>query len=351
MDEDQAIQPSVHQQRAQEEAEDFFKSVKIKTSHDSLPPQPKKTKSLKLILIILTALLILAAIPLTLTLVKQRQEIRKEAVGPETLIVNVIEDDKGEYGIHGEKTDSNAYCCVNYDILEVPSPKESFVEVDKITIESHDHTADVGIQLDVHTEAGWQNVDRFDVSTGNQEICNERGSYYPDHGYPDNPNSQTHNEPDSCYKTHITSLGCQKIDKIRMKFYSVHLDPERYDPEKAEKDKGEHVHIKNVIWHYCPAYEISCDNIIPYTSDWQEIGDDDWANLVLPTTVNFVVEGSCEEPQGVTKARFRLDGGSWQMVDEPSQKYHGNFYWPYLITEPGGYSVEAEVYNPGLGWR
>lgn len=317
------------------------------TSLDSVLP-PKKPKKLKIILGVLGLFLLFVSAPLAVYLVKQRQEIRKEAVGPEVLTVNVTEDDKGRYGISGEKTGSDAYCCVDYDTLEVPSPKGGYVEVDKIIIESHDHTADVGVKLDIHTEAGWQNeVDRFDVSTGDQGVCDEDGSYYPDHEAP----SYTHNEPGSCYQTHTTSFGCQKTDKIKMRFYSVHLDPDRYDPGKAEKDKGEHVHIKNVIWHFCPAYEISCLNIVPHSTDWKKIGDEDWADLVLPTTVNFVVGGSCDEEQGITKARFRVGDGDWQEVNDPSQKYQGNFYWPHVLSGPGVYTVEAEVYNPKLGWK
>lgn len=308
---------------------------------------PGRRIDFKLVGAVLGLLMILASIPGAVYLVKKRQEIRKKAAGPEVLTVNVVEDDKGEYGIPGEATGTHAYCCVDYDTLEVSSPKDASAEVDKVTIESHDHTASLAIKLEAHTESGWQVVDDFDVGTGNKEVCEEDGPYFPDHGYPDAPNTQIHNEPESCYKNHTTSLGCQKIDKIRMKFHSTDDDP--------QKDKGEHVHIKNVIWYYCPSYELSCLNVIPYGSDWQEIGDDDWANLTLPTTINFVVEGSCDEPLGITQARFRINKGegvgNWHVIDDPSQKYQGNFYWPYELTEFGDYTVEAEVYNPELGWK
>jgi hypothetical protein len=313
--------------------------IKEKITSLGIAPPSGKSKTAKIVLAVLAIFFLLASVPAAVYLVKQRQEIRKAAVGQEVLTVNVTEDDKGRYGIPGEKTGSHAYCCVDHDTLEVSSPKESFAEVDKIIIESHDHTASVAIKLDAHAETGWQNVDDFDVGSRNEKVCDEDGPYYPDHEAP----NYTHNEADSCYKNHTTSLGCQKIDKIRMKFYSTDDDP--------QKDKGEHLHIKKVIWYFCPAYELSCNNVVPYTSDWEEIGDDDWANLVLPTIVNFVVEGSCDEPQGITKARFRISGGVWQEVSNPSQKYQGNFYWPYELTETGDYSVEAEVYNPGLGWR
>lgn len=302
------------------------------------PPETKRRINFKLIVLVLVILLILASIPVAVYLVKQRQEVRKEAVGPQVSTVNVTEDDKGRHGIPGEATGVHAYCCVDNDTLEVSSPKNG-LEVDKITIESHDHTASVAIKLEIHTESGWQTVDDFDVGTGNESVCDEEGPYFPDH----EPPAYTHSEPDSCYKDHTASLGCQIIDKIRMKFHSTDDDP--------EKDKGEHVHIKNVTWHYCPSYELSCNNVIPYTSDWKKIGDEDWEGFTLPVTVNFVVEGSCDEPQGITKARFRIDGGSWQEVDDPAQKHQGKFYWPHELTEPGDYQVEAEVYNPKFGWQ
>lgn len=353
MDEESQPSPSPFQKRAQEEAEDFFKSVKIKTGQaDS---SSTKQKSLKLILIALAALLILAAIPLTLTLVKQRQEIREEATGLEEIRVTITEDDQGEYGIKGEKTGSHAYCCVTKDELEVASPKTDFHPVDSLVVQAHDHTASVAFSLEAHTETGWTVIAAdVDIGSRNEEVCDEESPYYPDHGYPNNPNSATHDDPDSCYKDYSFSLGCAQVDKIRMKFFSTDGDD--------QKDKGEHLHLKDMNWRFCqvevtptptptgiitptPEYGLNCQQLKAYDQEWQE---KDLSELEVGETVSFLVGGLCDELQGITDARFRINDDEWL---EPTGQKEGNFYLEYEIKEAGDYQVEAMVYNPVLGWR
>lgn len=100
-----------------------------------------------------------------------------------------------------------------------------------------------------------------------------------------------------------------------------------------------------------PAPGLNCTSLRVYTTDWQEIKSTDWASLTLPQTVNFVATGTCDEAQGITKARFRVNNGAWVTVENPQQKHQGNFYYPYQINQPGTYKVEVMVYNPALGWR
>lgn len=95
-----------------------------------------------------------------------------------------------------------------------------------------------------------------------------------------------------------------------------------------------------------PVYTLGCKILKAYDETWGEISN--LSTISVGDTVYFLVEGLCDEPQGIEDARFRINGGSWQ---EPTGKKWDHFYLEYLIPSAGSYKVEAMVYNPILGWR
>lgn len=95
-----------------------------------------------------------------------------------------------------------------------------------------------------------------------------------------------------------------------------------------------------------PSLLLECKKLKAYDENWEEISD---LSLVSPgDKVYFSVEGLCDEPQGITQARLRVNEGEWL---EPTGQKEGDFYFEYEITSEGHYKVEAMVYNPTIGWR
>jgi len=95
-----------------------------------------------------------------------------------------------------------------------------------------------------------------------------------------------------------------------------------------------------------PPPEASCRWIKVYGSNWQELTPSQLSNLHSSDRVYFVVSGS-----GFDKARFRINGGSWQETTTKKPETE-DFYISYII--PSGvtnFNIEAEVHHPTLGWR
>jgi hypothetical protein len=95
-----------------------------------------------------------------------------------------------------------------------------------------------------------------------------------------------------------------------------------------------------------PVYECNCLTLKMYDWDWELITD--YSQLEPGDEVYLLVTGETDHPLGITKARFRVNEQPWQ---ESQQRHQGNIYWEFEIADYGDYSVEAQVYNPGLGWR
>ncbi len=93
-------------------------------------------------------------------------------------------------------------------------------------------------------------------------------------------------------------------------------------------------------------YSLSCTSLAAFNEDWQPITN--LNTISVGETIYFAVAGGCEEPQGITDARFRFNAGSWQI---PTGKKSGKFYVQYEVPSSGSYTVEAMVKNPSLGWR
>ena len=93
-----------------------------------------------------------------------------------------------------------------------------------------------------------------------------------------------------------------------------------------------------------PGYTASCLTCKAYDTNWNQITP---SSIQLNQTVYFATQGSTNHPQGITKARFRINGGTWQ---ETTNKHGGLFYIQFTVSSPGSYTVESMVYNPVMGW-
>lgn len=94
-----------------------------------------------------------------------------------------------------------------------------------------------------------------------------------------------------------------------------------------------------------PSYDTQCEDCKAYDENWNEIID--LSTISIGQTVHFVTWGFTTHPEGITKARFRINDGTWQ---ETTSKYGDKFYISYTIPSAGSYTVESEIYNPALGW-
>lgn len=95
-----------------------------------------------------------------------------------------------------------------------------------------------------------------------------------------------------------------------------------------------------------PSYFCRCLILRMYDSNWKEITD--FSSISVGDLVHFTVIGETNHPQGITSARFRINGGDWKPV---TQKHDGQFYIQFEIPDYGDYSVEAQVFNTDLGWH
>lgn len=94
-----------------------------------------------------------------------------------------------------------------------------------------------------------------------------------------------------------------------------------------------------------PIYTVACEYCRIYDSSWVRIID--FSNIRVGQAVYFATSGTTTQPQGITKARFRINGGVWQ---ETTNTHEGKFYIQYTVPSATTYTVESMVYNPTLGW-
>lgn len=96
-----------------------------------------------------------------------------------------------------------------------------------------------------------------------------------------------------------------------------------------------------------PSYTSQCLDIKFYDTSWNRITDPD-TQIKSGDKVRFAVLGTTSEPGGLTGARFRVNGGDWQQT---TTKNPSNEYYVEKTVSAGGLRVEAQVFNPTLGWR
>lgn len=88
-----------------------------------------------------------------------------------------------------------------------------------------------------------------------------------------------------------------------------------------------------------------CEFCRVYNEDWEKIND--LSTITIGQTIYIATRGATDNPKGITKARFRINGGDWQ---ETTEKYGSRFYIQFTIPSAGSYTIESMVYNPDLGW-
>lgn len=103
-----------------------------------------------------------------------------------------------------------------------------------------------------------------------------------------------------------------------------------------------------------PDYQCDCTTIEVWNENFtMKLADRPNGLLVDPDlmfnrSVNLVARGSTNHPDGLTKARFRVNGGTWI---ESTDKNDKGFYLSHNFGEYGNYKIEAEVYNSHFGWK
>lgn len=71
--------------------------------------------------------------------------------------------------------------------------------------------------------------------------------------------------------------------------------------------------------------------------------------MVTPgMTIRIAVSGNTNEPGGLTAARFKVNSTNWEQT---TVKGPGGEFYIEKTVAAGGFSVEAQVFNPALGWK
>ncbi|MCL4382233.1 hypothetical protein M1545_00355, partial [Patescibacteria group bacterium] len=94
-----------------------------------------------------------------------------------------------------------------------------------------------------------------------------------------------------------------------------------------------------------PTSAMSCTLIKAYDLTWNQITN--LTTLTSGRTIYLANTGTTTDTAGLTKSRFRINGGTWQ---ETTVKHGNEFYIQYTIPAAGTFQVESMVYNPTLGW-
>ncbi len=88
-----------------------------------------------------------------------------------------------------------------------------------------------------------------------------------------------------------------------------------------------------------------CEYCKVFDEDWNEITD--FSTITVNQTIYLATRGATGNPKGITKARFRINGGDWI---ETTSKHGNRFYIQYIILEANTYTVQSMIFNPDLGW-
>lgn len=94
-------------------------------------------------------------------------------------------------------------------------------------------------------------------------------------------------------------------------------------------------------------YTAMCREIKIYDLEGNQLSVDE---VYIDQQVQLAVLGDVTEPQGLTKARFSFDGGSsWQETNQKNSQ--GEYYLNWTVPDETEIDLQAQVYNPNLGWR
>ena len=96
-----------------------------------------------------------------------------------------------------------------------------------------------------------------------------------------------------------------------------------------------------------PSPTIQCLDIKIYTTAGVRITDP--VGTIKPgDTIRLSVSGNTNASGGLSKARFRTNGGVWQ---ETAVKNAAGEYYIDVTVSAGAFSIEAQVFSPVLGWE
>ncbi len=110
-----------------------------------------------------------------------------------------------------------------------------------------------------------------------------------------------------------------------------------------------------------PQFSALCQIAKICDTNWIPISN--LSSLTVGQSVFLTTHGSTNEPQGFTKGRFRINDtadASWctgsgnTIVDgwcETTNRHAGDFFVQFTIANANSYKVESMVFNPAFGWK
>lgn len=289
---------------------------KIKKKLSGLGISPKgKSKKSRVLLATLGVLFLIATLPAAVYLVRQRQEIRKEAGW---ICDNVSSDCctalNERCNFCNGDTPGNVYCLSKTGNRSCPGSYDYFCSSGAYPYETKEECEAVATGYETNNCSGYEGSCWCESSGGEWKV--------------------------KCQTKNVTCEKCRNCGRTTETPTLTPTPTLTLTPTPTSGEEGQ--------CEYCKVYD----------TDWVEITD--LSTLAVDQAVYFGTRGS---PAGITKARFRIndeadeswcDGTGRQIVDnwcETTAK-HGarEFYIEYTIPSTGSYQVGAMVYNPGLGW-
>ncbi len=356
-----------------------------------VPTTPKKSPlSKKTITTLLVILLVAISIPAAIVLVRQRQEVRKQAYGescqydnncsgwPNERCINgtcsPVSANCGENGVSCDSVGGESNCCsgvCSYGTCRGSNPGEGCGGFGEIECWTHVNCNFISGSCEPRTPGT-----ATPVVSGNVTCSASRGSVSIR-----NNSSQTISGDVSWFigtcNDDVTCLcGGQSSSE------NVTLAPNQ-EWKKSGGGGGcawqsEVSGLANCSGNGCdtcgsnppgttppqttpPIFSSQCIATQTLDSDFAVITD--LSTLKVGQTVSFATHGSTNDPGGITMARFKINGtadaswcngtgntivGGWCQTTNT----HGtNFTMQYTIPNTGAFNIQSMVFNPTLGWH
>lgn len=97
----------------------------------------------------------------------------------------------------------------------------------------------------------------------------------------------------------------------------------------------------------CDSGFISCSDVKIYNQEGDEIATDE---MMVGDTIMLAVTGETTDTAGITQARFSTDGGStWETTT--TKNSDNEFTYEFVVPDETEITIDAQVYNPTLGWQ
>lgn len=98
-----------------------------------------------------------------------------------------------------------------------------------------------------------------------------------------------------------------------------------------------------------PTFSSQCLNVKTFKGSTLLTADNFDEEVDPGDTITLTVAGTTNEPGGINKARFRVNGGSWN--ETTTKNDAGEFVYNFTVPSAGTFKFEAMIHNPLLGWR